>query len=389
MVFDKKWPCYSTEEIQAVTAVLKSGQVNYWTGEQGKLFEKEYAEYLGVPHAVAVANGTNALELCLRALDIGPGDEVIVPARTFMASASCVVHVGAIPVVCDVDPVSQNLTVATIKPHITPKTRAIIAVHLGGWPCDMQAIMAFAKDHHLYVIEDCAQAHGARIDGQPVGSFGDLAAFSFCQDKIMTTMGEGGLVALSDPMLWKKIWAYKDHGKGYDTVHHQEHPMGFRWLHDSFGSNYRLTEAQAAVGRIQLRNLDQSIQLRQRNARILHEHLQDLSVISSPLPEAHVHHAYYRYYGFIQPQYLKPGHSRDSIMQAINAQGVKCLVGSCPEIYLEKAFIDQGWAPPQRFKNAQLLGETSLAFMVDPIYTHEDMAELGKIIRKVLLTAQK
>lgn len=381
------WPHYSEEEINAVIAVLRSGKVNYWTGEQGKLFEKEYAAYLGVNHAIALANGTNALELCLRALGLGPGDEVIVPSRTFMASASCVVHVGAKPIVCDIDPISQNLTVESIQPHINSKTKAIIVVHLGGWPCDMPAIMDFAETQGLYVIEDCAQAHGAKIRGRAVGSFGHMAAFSFCQDKIMSTLGEGGLLATNHEGGWKKAWAYKDHGKGYDTVYHTEHAPGFRWLHDQFGSNYRMTEAQAAVGRIQLQNLDAQRKIRQSNAEILKSHLLSLPALRIDSAPAHLDHAFYRFYAFVKPQHLKVGWNRDRIMLEINALGTKCLVGSCAEIYREKAFIDAGLAPQTRFPHAKALGETSLAFMLDPVYDEAAMLKMAHDIMQVVHAA--
>ncbi len=388
-MFNKKWPVYAQDEIDAVTQVLKSGKVNYWTGEQGKLFEKEYAEYLGVKHVIAVANGTNALELCLRALGVGLGDEVIVPSRTFMASASCVVEVGAKPVVCDIDPITQNMTVETIKPHITSKTKAIIPVHLGGWPCDMEAIMAFAKEHNLYVIEDCAQAHGAKINGKPVGSFGHMAAFSFCQDKIITTMGEGGLVATNNEDWFKKAWAYKDHGKGYDTVYKKQHPSGFRWLHDAFGSNYRMTEAQAAVGRLQLRKLPEWQKEREHNAHILNTALQDCAAVRLLSVPANMTHAYYRYYMFVKPENLKEGWTRDRIIAEINSQGFWCQVGSCSEIYLEEAFVKAGFVPKERFKNAKALGETSIALLIDPIYSESEMKQLSQTIRAILLEAQK
>ncbi len=389
MLSQQKWPIYSHEEINAVTQVLESGKVNYWTGEQGKLFEREYAEYLGLPFAITVANGTNALELCLHALGIGPGDEVIVPLRTFMASASCVVEVGATPVMCDVDMVSQNLTVETVRPHVNAKTKAIIAVHLGGWPCEMEALMAFAEAHHLYVIEDCAQAHGAFIDGKPVGSFGHLSAFSFCQDKMISTMGEGGLFATGNEDWFKKAWAYKDHGKGYDTVYKKQHPPGFRWLHDGFGSNYRMTEAQAAVGRIQLRNLPEWTQTRRAYAKIYDKALQGIAAVRLTLPPAEIEHGYYRYYCFVQPHNLKEGWSRDRIIAEINALGVWCQVGSCSEIYLEEAFVTSGLAPKDRFQNAKELGENSLAFLIDPHYTASSIHEAASAVAALLRSASR
>ena len=381
-MFGKKWPMYSEAEIEAVSAVLRSGKVNYWTGEQGKLFEKEYAEHLGLKHAIAVANGTNALELCLHALDVGFGDEVIVPCRTFMASASCVVQVGAKPVICDVDFETQNLTVETIAPHVTSKTKAIIAVHLGGLPCDMMAIMAFAKEKGLYVIEDCAQAHGAKINGKAVGSFGDMAAFSFCQDKIISTMGEGGLVATNNSDWFKAVWAYKDHGKGYDTVFHKTHLPGFRWLHDTFGSNYRMTEAQAAVGRIQLQKLSEWQKLRERNANIFKNALTGLDGVRLIRSSPNITHAYYRFYLFVEK-------NRDRIMAEINEQGIWCQVGVCSRIDLEKAFVDRGYQYQHILPNAKLLGETGLALLVDPLYDEHEVQKAAGVVAAVLQTASQ
>jgi dTDP-4-amino-4,6-dideoxygalactose transaminase len=249
------WPHHEPDELEAVTRVLASGRTNYWTGSEAREFEREYAAALGRRHAIALHNGTLALELALHAFGIGPDDEVITTARTFIASASAAVMRGATPVIADVDRDSGNLTAETAAACITPRTRAIIPVHLGGWPVDMPALMDLARQHGLVVIEDCAQAHGASIDGRPVGAFGDAAAFSFCQDKILTTGGEGGLLALDDEGAWRRSWAFKDHGKSYEAVYEREHPNGFRWLHESFGTNWRMLEVQAAIGRLQLRKL--------------------------------------------------------------------------------------------------------------------------------------
>ena len=280
------WPYFSDEQVEAAVAVLRSGAVNYWTGDQGRLFEREYAAYLGTKHAVAVSNGTVALELALRALDIGPGAEVITPSRTFIASTSCIVSVGATPVLADVDPLSQNITAETILCKLSPRTKAIIAVHLAGWPCDMDPILEIAKAKGLAVIEDCAQAHGARYKGRPVGSMGDINAFSFCQDKIITTAGEGGLVATNDDILWENAWAYKDHGKSVDAVYRREHPPGFRWLHEGFGTNARITEVQAAVGRVALRHLDEWVTQRRSNASLWNDGLKDLKSVRLTLPSS-------------------------------------------------------------------------------------------------------
>jgi dTDP-4-amino-4,6-dideoxygalactose transaminase len=333
------WPFFADDEIDAVQKVLQSGKVNYWTGEECRDFEKEFAEYVGVKHAIALANGTLALELALKAYGIGEGDEVIVTSRTFIASASCAVMCGATPVCADVDSVSQNITAETIADKITARTKAIICVHLAGWPCDMDAIMQLAQKHNLIVIEDCAQAHGAKYKEQPVGSIGHIAAFSFCQDKIMTTGGEGGMLVTNDEEIYKKCWAFKDHGKSYDAVYNRQHPPGFRWLHESFGTNWRLTEMQAAIGRCQLKKLDEWVEKRRKNAQVLNEAFADEKALRLTIPGPDIFHSYYKYYVFVRPEMLKDGWDRDRIMAEINEAGVPCYSGSCSEIYLEKAFV--------------------------------------------------
>ena len=381
------WPYFADDEISAVTATLKSGKVNYWTGAEGRIFEKEFAAFTGCNYAIALANGTVALELALYALGIGEGDEVITTSRTFIASASCAVMRGAKPVIADVDAVSQNITSETIRAVITSKTKAIIAVHLAGWPCDMDPIMELAREHGLKVIEDCAQAHGATYKGRPVGSLGNVAAFSFCQDKIMTTGGEGGMLTMNDKSLWEKAWAFKDHGKSYDAVYNRQHSAGFRWLHESFGTNWRLTEMQSAIGRIQLRKQSNWTEMRQRNAAILTESLSRIPALRVTLPPEDISHAYYKYYVFVRPARLKEGWNRDRIIEAINAEGVPCFMGSCSEIYLEKAFDIEGLCPAKRLPVAKELGETSLMFLVHPTLNESDMNDVCKAVHKVMSAA--
>jgi len=383
------WPVFEPDEVQAVTDVLISGKVNYWTGSEAREFEREYAAYLGVRHAIALHNGTLALELALYAFGIQDGAEVITTSRTFIASASAAVMRGCVPMIADVDSVTQNLTAETIRPLITPKTRAIIAVHLAGWPCDLDPIMELAREHDLVVIEDCAQAHGAFYKGRPVGSIGHAGAFSFCQDKIMTTGGEGGLLALNDTEVWKRAWAYKDHGKSYDAVYEREHPPGFRWLHESFGTNWRMLEVQAAIGRLQLRKLPEWIERRRANAAVLSERFSRHPALRLTLPEEDVHHSYYKYYVFVRPERLRAGWDRDRVMNAISAEGVPCFSGSCSEIYLEKAFQDAGYGPAERLPVARELGETALMFLVHPTLSAQDMGRVADVVDEVLARAQQ
>lgn len=375
------WPIYDQEQIDAVAQVLASGKVNAWTGPDVRAFEAEYCAYTGAKHAIAMANGTVTLDAAMLGLGLQPGDEVIVTPRSFIASASSVMLAGGIPVFVDVDPDTQNITPETIAPAITPRTRGIIPVHLGGWPCDMDGIMDLARAHDLWVIEDCAQAHGAMIGDRHVGTIGTLGSFSFCQDKIMTTGGEGGLLLTDDSDLWSCIWSYKDHGKGYDTVFNTEHPPGFRWLHDSGpGTNLRMNGPSAALGRIQLKRLDGWRAHRTANADILHKALATCPAFRVPMPPDGITHAFYRFYAFVRPETLAPGWSRDRIIAEIAEAGFPAFSGSCSEIYLEKTFTSRGLGPKEPLPVARELGETSLAFLVDPAWSAENVARLAQVI---------
>ena len=402
------WPSFSKEEADEVSRVLLSNKVNYWTGQEGRQFEREFSTWCEAGHAIAVANGTVALDLALTGLGIGSHnggeakDEVIVTARTFLASVSSVVNAGAVPIFSDVDQNSGNITADTIAAVLTPSTKAIIAVHLAGWPCDMDPIMALAKEHKLKVIEDCAQAHGARYKGQPVGSIGDLAAWSFCQDKIMTTGGEGGMVTTNDRDLWSAMWSFKDHGKNWEAVYERQHPPGFRWLHESFGTNWRMIEMQAAIGRIQLGRMANWTNKRGANAKMIADALEPFATEGGPirLPEFRCAscldttcnkgclHAHYKFYAYVRPQNLAPDWSRDRIVEEITARGVPCFQGSCSEVYLERAFDGTGWRPEPRLPIAKELGETSLMFLVHPTLTNGETEKAAAVLSEVLKQVQ-
>lgn len=381
------WPSYTEEEARAVQQVLLSNKVNYWTGNECREFEREFAAWCGTRHAIALSNGTLALDLALKGLGIGPGDEVVVTPRTFIASVSCVVNAGATPVFADVDPDSGNLSANTIAKVLTPRTKAVICVHLGGWPCDMDPIMALAAQHGFKVIEDCAQAHGALYKGRNVGSIGHIGAWSFCQDKIMTTGGEGGMVTVNDEQLWRDMWAYKDHGKSYAAVYERQHPPGFRWLHESFGTNWRMLEMQAVIGRIQLKRLAGWTQQRTVHARAILEACRGQAAVRVPEPPPGSVHAYYKCYVYVQPQHLAAGWSRDRIVETINARGVPAYQGSCSEVYREKAFDGTPWRPAHRLPVAQALGEDSLMFLVHPTLTPAEIGKTCEVVRAVLTEA--
>ncbi|HRH91235.1 MAG TPA: DegT/DnrJ/EryC1/StrS aminotransferase family protein [Agitococcus sp.] len=382
------WPSFTQEEADGVSRVLLSNKVNYWTGQECREFEKEFAAWCGSQKAIALHNGTVAIDLALVASGIKAGDEVVVTPRTFLASASSIVSVGAIPVFADVDKDSQNITAETIAKVLTPKTKAIICVHLAGWPCEMTAINELAKLHGLIVIEDCAQAHGATYKGISVGSLADAAAWSFCQDKIMTTGGEGGMLTTNNLELWYKAWSYKDHGKDWDAVYNRQHPAGFRWLHESFGTNWRMLEMQGVIGRIQLTRMADWHQARKQNATKILAACAESKALRVPQVPDYIEHAWYRAYAFVKPEKLATGWSRDRIMHEINALGVPCYSGSCSEVYLEKAFDNTGWRPQERLPVAKELGETSLMFLVHPTLTEIEIEKTCSAIKSVMAQAQ-
>jgi dTDP-4-amino-4,6-dideoxygalactose transaminase len=391
------WPSFTPEEADAVQRVVLSNKVNYWTGNETREFEKEFAAWCQTRYAVALSNGTLALDVALKVLGVGPGDEVVVTPRTFIASISCVVNAGAVPVFADVEADSGNVSARTINAVLTAKTKAVICVHLAGWPCDMDPIMALAVQHRLKVVEDCAQAHGARYKGRPVGSIGHVGAWSFCQDKIMTTGGEGGMVTTNDEALWRAMWSYKDHGKSYEAVYERQHPPGFRWVHEGFGTNWRMMEMQAVIGRIQLQRMPEWAAARKRNAQAIWNASAQFSALRVPTVKCAscpgscaargCEHAYYKCYVYVEPSLLVDGWTRDKIVEEINAHAVPCFHGTCSEVYLERAFDGTGWRPSVRLPVAKELGETSLMFLVHSTLTAGEINKTCEAIQLVMSKA--
>ena len=391
------WPSFTQHEADTVRDIVLSNKVNYWTGTECREFEKEFAEYTDCSHAIALSNGTVALDLAFHGLGVQPGDEIIVTSRTFLASVSSIVNAGASPVFIDVSPDTQNITPGNISKAITSKTKAIVCVHLAGWPCEMDEIMTIAAQHDIFVVEDCAQAHGAKYKGQPVGSIGHVGCWSFCQDKIMTTGGEGGMVTTNDEALWKKMWAFKDHGKSYDAIYHKEHLPGFRWLHESFGTNWRMTEMQGAIGRIQLTRMADWTAKRNNNQNAIWNTAKKLNGLRVPqfkcascpgCDESNkCIHAAYKSYVFVEPDKLNEDWNRDRIIDAIVEKGVPCFSGSCSEVYLEKAFDNTNFRPKERLSVAKELGETSLMFLVHPTLTQDEIDLTCNVLKEVMYLA--
>lgn len=386
------WPYFDENQIQRVTEIMRSGKVNSWTGNETKYFEEEFASWSNSKYGIALANGSLALSSAYLSLGIREGDEVITTPRTFIATASSICLLKAKAVFADVDINSGNITAKNIEPLINKRTKAISVVHLGGWPAEMIEISKLAKDYNLGLIEDCAQAHGGRIkvdnnNFQSVGSFGDVSAWSFCQDKIISTCGEGGMVTTNNKNLKNKIWSIKDHGKSYKLIKEEKKSNSFRWLHENFGSNFRLTEIQSAIGRIQLKSIDEWHQKRTRNAMILINELKNIPNIRIPIPPDNVVHAWYKFHCYLKKEALLDGWDRERIINEILEKSYPAFSGSCSEIYLEKCFSKIANYSNRRLVNAKYLGESSLMFLVHPTITLTQMNSYAKAIKAVLARA--
>ncbi len=383
-MYKSKWPTFSDEMINNVTNVLKSGKVNQWTGTKVFDFEKKFSKYFDVKHSIAVFNGSVAIALCLKTLGLGIGDDVIVTARTFIASASEINICGCTPIFADCDYNSQNVTLNTIKSVVTKKTRAVILVHLAGWPCEMEEIVDWCHSNNIFVIEDCAQSHGAKYNNKYLGTFGDINAWSFCQDKIITTGGEGGMITTNNTDYYLKARSFKDHGKNYEKMLVPSPPGLFKWVHDTIGTNLRMTEMQASIGIDALDSLDSWVSARRLNAEIFNSTFNNLPLVRLTLPDEKIYHAYYKYYFFIRPEYLASEITRNDLIVKINEMGIPCFQGTCGEVYKEKAYdLDLNLPITKE------LSETSIMLLVDPTFEANVIKIIADKIRTVLINVSK
>ena len=383
------WPFFDKKDIQTTSKILESGKVNYWTGQECKLFENEFSEKFDSKFAISMANGSVALSSCYEALSLNPGDEIITTPRTYIATSSSAVLQGLKPIFADVDRNSGCITDKTIEPLINKKTKAITVVHIGGWPAEMNKICDLAKTYNLKIIEDCAQSPGAKINGENAGTFGDVSAWSFCQDKIISTCGEGGMVTTSDENIWRNIWSFKDHGKSYEKMLEKNSSPSFKWVHNSFGTNFRMTEIQAAIGRNQLKKFNDWHLTRKRNAEYFIKELSDLNLLRIPFVPSNIEHAWYKFTVYLNSNALASDWSREKILSAIRDKGYPAFSGSCSEIYLEKCFIDNNIYPKNPLPIARELGETSLTFLIHPTISMDQLQKYGSVIKEIVLKASR
>ncbi len=335
------WPWFDEETIKAAMEPLKSGKVNYWTGKLGMAFEKKWAEYNGVKFAISASTGTSALHTALAALGIGPGDEVITVPYTFIASSFCVLQIGAIPVFVDVRREDHCIDPKEIEKKITSRTRAIIPVHLYGNICEMDEIMAIAKQHNLKVVEDAAEAHGAEYKGKKAGSIGDVGAYSFCQNKTFTTGGEGGMMITDDEDVAWEARSFRDHG--YDVKKRMsllEMEQALPYIHRRVGFNYRMTEMQSAIGLKELEKLDSwNLPQRRKNGELLIEQLKDCpQILTLPVNNQQKKNGFYVFPVVLNLDALSC--DKSTFLKAVIAEGVYAWKEFWPQSYKENAFTE-------------------------------------------------
>ena len=378
------WPSYPNILVNSISSLFKTGLVNYLIGNNGKSFEKEFSKKMGIKYSAAVSNGSIALEIALLSLGIKKNDEVIVTSRSYNSSASSILRVGAKPIFCDIDSNTFNICTKSLKSKITKKTKAILCVHLYGYPCEIFKIKKIIKNSQIKIIEDCSQAHGAKIKNKPVGCFGTIGIWSFCYDKIISTGGEGGMISTNSKTIYSKIWSLKEIGKDYNKFYKNRKSINFPYIHDHVGTNARMTEVQSLIGRYQLKNLDSYIRIRNRNALILSSYLNDIKKINIPVIPKNITHAFYRYTITIQSELKNPSNIRNNIIRKIISKKIFCNVGGCPEIYNEKPFnLDLNAS--KNIKVANIIGKTSISFLVDNTISIKNMNVIGKKIRIILI----
>jgi dTDP-4-amino-4,6-dideoxygalactose transaminase len=333
------WPQFDERAIKSVEEVLRSGKVNYWTGKRGMEFEKRFAEWQGSKYAISVATGTAALHVSLAALGIGPGDEVIVPSYTFIATSFSVVQAGAIPRFADVNLDDHCISVESAEKLVNERTKAIMPVHLYGNVCDMDKIHTFAKKHKLFVIEDNAEAFGGEYKGRKTGTLGQMAGCSFCQNKTFTTGGEGGMVTTDDEDLAWLARSFRDHG--YDVkqrLNLLELEQKLPYIHNMVGWNYRMTEMQSVIGLAELERMDSwNMPARRRNAKILMDALKPLPQVKySPIDTPERRNGWYVLAFSLNIEQMRC--DIKEFVKSAAAEGVPCWKVFWPQCHTEAAF---------------------------------------------------
>ncbi len=391
------FPIYGEEEISAAERVLRSGKFSRLSGVEAHSFEQEYAAWFGVKHAIGANNGTSAIHMALAALEIGPGDEVIHTSHCFIGTATPTAHNGATPVFADIDPRTFNIDPKSIEAKITPRTKAIVPVHINGCPADMDEIMDIARRHNLYVIEDAAQAHGALYKGKKVGTIGDVGCFSFWEDKLMTTAGEGGIIITDNDEIAKRAIMFQNHG---EAAADSSYYVGERlYHHEILGWNYRMNELQGAVGREQLKKLDASIEGRRRNAHMLTELFNEVEGILPPYEPEYVKHVFYKYIIRLDRKVLDI--DAKDFVAALQAEGIPCSRRYPTPLHKQPVFekkrgLGKGQFPftdevsyGSGLPNCEELPHDLVRLLMNPNMAEEEVTDTVKAVKKVVEAYRK
>ena len=384
-MLEKNWPNFSKDLVSKVGKILSSGKINYTNGQYGKKFEKEFSKFVGNKYSIAICNGTAALEVAIKSLKLPKNSEIIVTARSFFASAACIVNTGHIPIFADIDLLTQNISLHDIKKKISKKTKAIICVHLAGIPCNMHDIKKLGNKNKIKIIEDCAQAHGASLDNKQVGSFGDVSTWSFCNDKIISTLGEGGMISTNNKKIYDFCKTYINHGS---VLQNKKNSEKFIYNKDYFGTNLRITEIQSIAGLEQLKNL-KKVQIKREKMSKSYFHIisKYQNYIYSYFPSRNIKCAWYRFYFFLKTDVKDYQKIRFKIIKNLKRNNLKCFTGSCPEIYLEKSFKKLKNFKVTRLINSKILGQTSIALDINHTLTYtkhkKNVIELKLVLDRI------
>ncbi len=399
------WPEFDEKAIHSVEEVLRSGKVNYWTGKKGMEFEKKYARWQGSKYAISAGTGTAALHVALSALGVGPGDEVIVPSYTFIATSFSVLQAGAIPRFADVNIDDHCISIESSERLVNKRTKAMIPVHLYGNVCDMDEIMSFARKHGLYVIEDNAEAFGGEYKGKKTGTISHIAACSFCQNKTFTTGGEGGMVTTDDEDLAWECRSFRDHG--YDVKERMnllELEQRLPYIHNRVGWNYRMTEMQSAIGLAELERMDSwNMPARRRNAHILMDALKDLPQVKyMPVDTEERKDGWFVCAFSLDIENMTC--DIDQFVSAAGAEGAPCWKVFWPQCHTENAFTQKNGFGNSGFPftsteytdagsvdiskvevpNALWHQDHTFTCFAYPTFTEEDMNQIAAAVVKVI-----
>jgi len=388
------WPHYTQSEAEIIKQVLLSNKVNYWTGTETRKFEIEFKHTIRCRYTIAVSNHDAAFDLALLGLDIQSGDEVILSPLTDFYSINSLVAIGATPIFADVCPQTNNITHETVAEVISAQTKAVVCLHYAGLPCDMDPILDLAFSKNLSVVEDCSQALGAQYKGHPVGSLGDISYFSFSDDAIVTTAGEGGMVATNKFQFWDRMRAHKDGGKSFDKMTYLM-PINDKLVHDRFGTNLRMTELQGAIGRLQLKNIKRWNVKRNAYLTSIWKTVSAIDGLFAPLDshssnvlagdlQDQIIHGGYKCIVLVDPLTLNPGWDRDAIVEELQELGVPCYSAKYEEVYHQTAVKEARLCPAEILHGAQYFSEHGILFDVHPALSIKDVDKICRDIKAIM-----